>query len=322
MRLIECVPNFSEGRDITIVHAIRDKIAAVDGVSILHVTADASHNRSVITFVVPYESAVAAAFAGIRAARDHIDLTQHGGVHPRIGAADVVPFIPLDGATMEECIALAHALGARVGAELEIPVYLYENAATRASRRNLADVRRGAFEGLRDEIRTNPDRAPDYGPRHVHPTFGAVAMGARPFLIAYNVYLGDAANLSIARQVARAVRASSGGLPAVKALGLEVDGQAQVSMNLVDIEQTSLVTAFDAVEREARARGVDVTWSEIIGLVPSSQLLGAAATHLRLRQRIDDHVLEHRMLEARGTSHTLRSYVDAVASADPYPWWW
>src|SRR5688500_5266174 len=195
MKLVECVPNFSEGRRPEIVAAIRDAIASVEGVAILDVSSDPSHNRSVITFVAPLDVAADAAFAGISEARERIDLTKHTGEHPRIGATDVVPFIPLEGATMEDCIALAKSVGERVGRELEIPVFLYEKAATRPDRENLADIRRGEFEGLRSEIGTNPARDPDFGPRRVHPTAGAVVIGARPFLVAYNVYLGPATNL-------------------------------------------------------------------------------------------------------------------------------
>ncbi|MDQ6828980.1 MAG: glutamate formimidoyltransferase, partial [Gemmatimonadota bacterium] len=228
MKLIECVPNFSEGRRPDVVQAIRDAIASVESTVILDVSSDASHNRSVITFVAPAEHVVDAAFAGMRAAAERIDLTGHSGEHPRMGATDVVPFIPLEGATMEDCIALARQLGERVGHELQIPVFLYERAATRPARENLADVRRGEFEGLRADIGTTPDRTPDFGPSRVHATAGAVAIGARPFLVAYNVYLGDKSNVDVAKQVAKAVRGSSGGLRHVKALGLEVDGQAQV----------------------------------------------------------------------------------------------
>src|SRR6476660_8206696 len=196
MKIVECVPNFSEGRRPEIVSAIRDAIAAVDGVAVLDVSSDQSHNRTVVTLVVPVENAVDAAFAGIKAARQHIDLNHHTGEHPRMGATDVVPFIPLEGATMEDCIVLARTLGERVGKELEIPVFLYERAATRPDRENLADVRRGEFEGLRDEIGKNPNRKPDYGPEKIHATAGATAIGARPFLVAYNVYLGDKSNLA------------------------------------------------------------------------------------------------------------------------------
>jgi len=314
MTLIECVPNFSEGRDLAVVTAIRDAIAEVDGISVLHMTADASHNRSVITFVGPKDTIVDAAFAAIRTAREHIDLSAHAGVHPRMGAADVIPFIPLNGATMDDCIDAARALGERVGRELEIPVYLYEHAATRPERRNLADVRRGGFEVIRNEIVANEGRIPDFGPRRIHPTAGAVAIGARPFLIAFNVFIGGADKLPVAKQIASVIRAANGGLPGVKALGLEVDGQAQVSMNLVDITQTSLVTAFDAVSREAELRGTAVTWSEIIGLVPDEHLLGAASAYLKLRDAADDHLLRRRILEHRGTEPTARGFLHAVSN--------
>src|SRR2546423_345375 len=248
MKLVECVPNFSEGRRPEVVSAIRQAIASVEGVSVLDVSSDASHNRSVITFIAPVDSAVDAAFAGVKAAAERIDLCQHTGEHPRIGATDVVPFIPLEGSTMEDCIALARALGERVGRELKIPVYLYERAATTPTRENLADVRRGEFEGLRDELGKNPARKPDFGPDKIHPTCGATAIGARPFLVAYNIYLGPASNLQIAKNVAKAVRGSSGGFRYVKALGLEVDGHAQVSMNLVATETTPPHHPFDFVK--------------------------------------------------------------------------
>ena len=320
MKLIECVPNFSEGRRPEVVAAIRDAIGAVDGVTILDVSSDASHNRTVITYVAPHTAVVDAAFAGVRTACDRIDLTQHSGEHPRIGATDVVPFVPLDGATMEDCVALARALGERVGRELRIPVYLYERAATRPDRENLADVRRGEFEGLREELGRNPARDPDFGPSQVHPTAGAVAIGARPFLVAYNVYLGPAANLSAAKEVAKAVRGSSGGLRYVKALGLEVDGQAQVSMNLVDTEKTPLHRAFDAVKMEAAAHGVVPTWSEIVGLVPERVLFDAAARHVQLRNFTPSMVLERKVREAQaGGGETVAGFLAAVAGPTPTP---
>jgi glutamate formiminotransferase / formiminotetrahydrofolate cyclodeaminase len=319
MKLVECVPNFSEGRRPEVVAAIRDAIAGVDGVALLDVSSDASHNRSVITFVVPVDRAVDAAFAGVRAAREHIDLNQHSGEHPRMGAADVVPFVPLDGSTMEDCVILARALGERVGRELEIPVFLYERAAARPDRENLADVRRGEFEGLRDEIGRNPNRLPDFGPARIHPTAGAVAIGARPFLVAYNVYLGPASNIDVARAVAKAVRGSSGGLRYVKALGLDVDGQAQVSMNLVDVEKTPLFRAFDAVKMEAEAQGVSPTWSEIVGLVPEGALFDTAARHLQLRNFSREMVVEHRVRRAIRGGQSLAAFVGAVASPSPAP---
>lgn len=318
MKLIECVPNFSEGQNHAAIDAIRERIAAVPGVSVLHVTADAFHNRSVITFVAPANAMADAAIAAIRAARDHIDLTHHTGVHPRIGAADVVPFIPLDGATMDDCIAIARLVGERVGSELGIPVYLYEHAATRPSRRNLADVRRGGFETLRDAIGVDPERAPDFGPLHVHPTAGAVAIGARPFLIAFNCYIGDSTNVAAARSIARAIRESSGGIPGIKALGLAVDAQAQVSMNIVDIDRASLVDAYLAVDREARARGFQVTWSEIIGLIPERAAFEATSRLLKLRDDAGAHVLERRLLGVHA-AQSLSAYLNSVASADAAP---
>ncbi len=319
MKLVECVPNFSEGRRPEIVTRIRDAIATVKGVSILDVSSDHSHNRTVITFVVPVEHAVDAAFAGIAEARTHIDLTRHQGEHPRMGATDVVPFIPLEGSTMEDCIVLARALGERVGRELEVPVFLYERAATRPDRENLADVRRGEFEGLRDEIGKNPARVPDFGPSRIHPTAGAVAIGARPFLVAYNVYLGDATNVPVAKEVAKAVRGSSGGLRYVKGLGLEVDGQAQVSMNLVDTEKTPLYRAFDVVKMEAEARGVSPTWSEIVGLVPERVLFDTAARHVQLRDFKPEMVLEHKVRSAVGGGESLGGFVAAVAAPTAAP---
>ena len=276
MALVECVPNFSEGRDPVVIAAIRDAVAATPGAHVLDVSSDASHNRTVLSFVASLDAAVPAAFAAMQVARDRIDLTKHSGAHPRLGATDVVPFIPLDGATMDDCIALARELGQRVAAELDIPVFLYERAATRPDRENLADVRRGEFEGLRDDIRVNPSRAPDFGPSEVHPTAGATAIGARPFLVAYNVYLGDAKNLPVAKEVAKALRGSSGGLRYVKGLGLEVDGQAQVSMNLVDTEKTPLHRL-----RNGQVRGGS-TWSR--ANMERNRWAGAGARAARCRR--------------------------------------
>lgn len=319
MRLVECVPNFSEGRRPEIVQKIRDAISAIEGVAILDVSSDASHNRTVLTFVAPIEQAVDAAFAGMKAAQANIDLSKHSGEHPRMGATDVVPFIPLEGTTMEDCIVLARTLGERVGKELGIPVFLYERAATRPDRENLADVRRGEFEGLRDEIGKNPSRAPDFGPAKIHSTAGATAIGARPFLVAYNVYLGDKSNVQVAKDVAKAVRGSSGGLRYVKGLGLEVDGQAQVSMNLVDTERTPLHRAFEMVKMEAEAHGVSPTWSEIVGLVPERALFDTAARHVQLRNFSTDMVLEHKVRNAVQGGQSLSGFVASVAAATPAP---
>ena len=319
MKLVECVPNFSEGRRPEVITAIRDAIAAVDGVSVLDVSSDASHNRSVITFVAPAETAVDAAFAGIKVAAERIDLSKHIGEHPRIGATDVVPFIPLEGSTMDDCIALARALGERVGRELKIPVYLYERAATTPTRENLADVRRGEFEGLREELGKNPARNPDFGPSKIHPTSGAIAIGARPFLVAYNVYLGPASNLQIAKNIAKAVRGSSGGFKYVKGLGLEVDEQAQVSMNLVDTEKTPLHIAFDFVKMRAETEGAQVTWSEIVGLVPEKVLLDTAVSHLRLREFTPAQLLERQVREVMSGGESVSGFLASVASSNPVP---
>jgi len=317
--LVECVPNFSEGRDPAVIAAIRDAIAAVPGAHVLDVSSDASHHRTVITFVASLEAAVPAALAGMQVARDRIDLTAHQGEHPRIGATDVVPFIPLDGATMDDCIALAHELGARAWRELGAPVYLYERAATTPTRENLADVRRGEFEGLRDEVRTNGARRPDFGEAALHPTAGATAVGARPFLVAYNIYLGPASNLPVAKDVAKAIRGSSGGLRYVKGLGLEVDGQAQVSMNLVDTEKTPLYRVFDFVKAEAAAYGVSPTWSEIVGLVPERVLLEAGARHVQLRGFSRDLLLETKVRGALAGGESVDGFLSRVASPEPTP---
>jgi glutamate formiminotransferase / formiminotetrahydrofolate cyclodeaminase len=320
--LVECVPNFSDGRRPEVIHAIRDAIAAERGVRILDVSSDPSHNRTVITFVAPIDTVADAALAGIRVATTRIDLTEHRGEHPRIGATDVVPFIPLDGVTMDQCVALARTLGARVAAELKIPVYLYERAATRPTRENLADVRRGEFEGLRDQLPRDPSRAPDFGQPAVHPTAGAIAIGARPFLVAYNVYLGPASNLPIAKEVAKALRGSSGGLRYVKALGLEVDGQAQVSMNLVDIDRTPMYRAYEMVRTEAAAHGVTPTWSELVGLVPERALLEAGARHVQLRGFTPAQLLEHKVREGVDSAPStggLDEFIDSIAAPTPTP---
>lgn len=319
MSLVECVPNFSEGRDPSTIDAIRDAIASVDGVVVLDVSSDASHNRTVVTFVAPVEKAAEAAFRGIKVASERIDLTRHSGEHPRIGATDVCPFIPLEGASMEDCIVLARTLGRRVGEELGIPVFLYERAASRPDRVNLADIRRGEFELAREELGKNPNRVPDFGPNAIHPTAGATVIGARPFLVAYNVYLGGKENLQVAKNVAKAVRGSSGGLKGVKGLGMEVDGQAQVSMNLVDLDATPLHRAYEMVKMEAEAQGVTPTWSEIVGLVPERALFEAAARHLRWRGYTPDFVLERKVRAAQQGGESLAGFVGDVASSAPVP---
>lgn len=319
MPLVECVPNFSEGRDPETIAALREAIASSPGAHVLDVSSDPSHHRTVITFVASPEAAVNAALSAMRVARDLIDLTSHHGEHPRIGATDVVPFIPLEGATMDDCIALARELGLRAYRELGIPVYLYERAATTPTRENLADVRRGEFEGLREEVKTNAARRPDFGAAELHPTAGATAIGARPFLVAYNVYLGEAKNLPVAKEVAKAIRGSSGGLRYVKGLGLEVDGQAQVSMNLVDTEKTPLHRVFEIVKNEAAAYGVSPTWSEIVGLVPERVLLEAGARHVQLRGFSKAMLLEEKVRDVASGGESVEGFVSRIASPTPTP---
>ena len=291
--LVECVPNFSEGRDVSKVDAIVEAIASA-GATILHRTSDADHNRSVVTFAAPAEIVGEAALRGVRQAVESIDLRVHRGVHPRIGAADVVPFVPLRGITMPECAALATDVGRRIWEELGVPVYLYEASARRPQCVNLPDVRRGQFEGLLLEAVENPDRCPDFGGPALHPSAGACIVGARKLLVAFNVLL-DATDAGIARRIARAVRSSSGGLPHVRAIGvyLASRGQSQVSMNLIDFEQTPVHVAFEAVRAEAERRGVKVTGTELIGLVPAKALETAGAAYLRIERFELRRVLEN-----------------------------
>jgi glutamate formiminotransferase/formiminotetrahydrofolate cyclodeaminase len=313
--LLECVPNFSEGRDRATLDALRAALTSVSGVRLLDVQADASHHRSVFTFVAPPAAAVEAAFRAIAVARERIDLTRHQGVHPRMGATDVVPFVPIRDVTMDECVTLARALGERVGRELEIPVFLYARAATRLARERLPDIRKGEFEGLRERIGTDPTADPDFGPRRIHPTAGATAIGARPFLVAYNIYL-DTADVSVAKEIAKKIRTSGGGLPALQASGFEVGGRAQVSMNLLDLDVTSPAAAFAAVDAEARQRGIGIDRSEIVGLIPERGILEAGAASLKLPDAAD-HLLEARIRSAEGP--TLDGWLDELAAASPVP---
>ena len=294
-RIVECVPNFSEGRRLDVVQEIVDAIRSVPGVHVLDVESNADHNRSVVTFVGEPEAVLEGAFWGVARAAALINMEEHRGAHPRMGAADVVPFVPVRGVSMEECVDLARRLGERVGRELGIPVYLYEEAAARPDRRNLADVRRGEYEGLKEAIRTDPTRAPDFGPAEVGPA-GATAIGARPPLIAFNVYLRTD-DVRVAQAIARAVRHSSGGLRYVKALGLLVEGQAQVSMNLTDYRRTPVARVMEMVRREAARYGVAVARSEVVGLLPAEALLDAAAYYLQLEGFSPAQVLENRLAE-------------------------
>ena len=298
-KIVECIPNFSEGRDVNVLDQIVAAIQSVPGAVLLDRESDADHNRSVITFVAPPEAVVDAAIAGARKAAELIDLNRHTGEHPRMGATDVIPFVPISGVTMDDCVALARRCGERMWRELQIPVYLYEKAATRPERENLAAVRKGQFEGIRDEIATKESRRPDFGDARVHATAGITAVGARPPLIAYNVNLGTD-NVEIAGKIARAVRHLSGGLRYVKALGFELKDrrQAQVSMNMVNYEGTPLFRAFEMVKREAQRYGVPVVGSEIVGLVPQAALNDCGDFYLQLENFSANQILENRLVAA------------------------
>jgi glutamate formiminotransferase/formiminotetrahydrofolate cyclodeaminase len=316
MKLVECVPNFSEGRRKEVVDEIIKSITSVPGVQLLDMEMDPDHNRSVITFVAPPEEALEAAYRGIEKATELIDLNVHRGEHPRIGATDVVPFVPLKGVTMEECVSLAERLGERVAENLKIPVYLYEEAARRPERRDLAVIRKGEFEGLREAIKTDPEREPDFGPKELHPTAGAVVIGARKFLIAYNVNLGTT-DLKIAKAIAKRVRARGGGLAFVKALGFDLRerGMVQVSMNLVDYEKSPVYAAYELVKLYADHYGVPVVESEIVGLVPEQALFDIASFYLKLRNFKPDQTIEARLRE----KNPVENFLVALSSDSPAP---
>ncbi len=294
--LIECVPNFSEGRDPAVVEAIVRALLAGPDVYLLDREMDADHNRSVITFAGTRESVGKAALRGIAEAAELIDLNHHQGAHPRLGATDVVPFVPLAGVTLEDCVRIAEWVAEEAWRRFKIPTYLYEAAARKPEHVNLENIRRGQFEGVREEIGSNPARLPDFGEAALHPTAGATVVGARKFLIAYNINL-DTPDVAPAKAIAKKIRASSGGFPCVKAMGVELKARnlAQVSMNLTDFETTSLATVFEAVTREAAALGIQVVGSEIVGLVPRQALDDAAVHLLRVENFRPELVVEHRL---------------------------
>ncbi|HMD14354.1 MAG TPA: glutamate formimidoyltransferase, partial [Bacteroidota bacterium] len=281
MKIVECVPNFSEGRRSEVIEAILNAAKLIRGVTVLDCESDANHNRMVLTFVGPPEAVKEAALSSSAKAIELIDLTKHTGEHPRMGAVDVVPFVPLREVSMDECVRLARDFAQEFSIKFSVPVFLYENAATREDRKNLADVRHGQFEGLRDLIGKDPSKKPDFGPEKIHPTAGATAVGARPILIAYNVNLASEEVL-IAKKIAKRIRERDGGLPSVKALGFELKNRqlVQVSMNLTDYTKTSMHTAFDAISEYAKEYGVGVVESEIVGLVPQEALSLASFHYL------------------------------------------
>jgi len=320
-RLVECVPNFSEGRDSQKIAAIVAEIESVQGVQLLDQEMDKDHNRAVITFVGEPENVLEAAFKAISKASELIDMEKHSGQHPRMGATDVVPFVPVSGITIEECVELARRLGKRMGEELQIPVYLYEWAATRPERENLADVRRGEYEGIKATISTDPYRIPDFGPRRTHPTAGATAVGARPYLIAFNVYLGTT-NLKVAKEIAKAIRFGDGGLRFVKALGFEIKErqQVQVSMNLVNFEKTPIFRAYEMIKSEARRFGVPLVGAEIVGLTPLRALVDVADYYLGLENFQSSQILEYKLKSPEISARQgMKGFLDSVAANTPTP---
>ena len=318
--IVECIANYSDARRPEVIEAIAGAIKSVPGAVLLDRHSDLDHNRTVLTFAGPPEAVQEAAFRSIAKAAELINLDEHRGEHPRIGAADVVPFVPISGVTMQDCVEIAHRVGQRVGDELGIPVYLYEQAATRPDRTNLEDIRRGQYEGLKDEILTNPNRLPDFGPQQLG-TAGATVIGARFPLIAFNVYL-TTEDVGVAKKVAKALRFSSGGLRYVKALGLLVDGRAQVSMNLTNYIATPVARVVELIRREAARYGVGIHHSELVGLIPEDALVDAAVWHLQLDQFEPEQILERRIRSAlleSAAEEKKEDFLEALASEVPAP---
>lgn len=315
-KIVECVPNFSEGRRPEVIDKIVNVIKSVNGVSMLDQEMDADHNRAVISFVGEPEAVLDAAFRAVRVAAELIDLNQHQGEHPRMGATDVVPFVPITGVTVEECIEIAKRLAKKIADELSIPTYLYELAATRPDRVDLALIRRGEFEGLREAVRIDPERAPDFGRPELHSTAGATVVGVRAPLVAYNVNLATT-DLKIAERIAKAIRFRDGGFRFAKALGFEVKekGCVQVSINMTDYTKTPLYRVFETVKREAARWGVNVIESEIVGLVPQGALNASARYFLQLNGFKREQILENRLVPAKG----LPDFLNDLASSAPTP---
>ncbi|HET8924963.1 MAG TPA: glutamate formimidoyltransferase [Candidatus Acidoferrum sp.] len=329
-RLIECVPNFSEGRDAAKVDAIITAMSSVPGVYVLDREMDADHNRSVVTLAGEPDAVAEAALLGTGKAMELIDLTKHTGAHPRVGATDVVPFIPIDGVTIEDCVALARRVGNEIWKRYRIPVFFYEAAATRPDRVNLENVRRGQFEGLREEMKKNLDRQPDVGEPKLHPTAGVTVVGARKFLIAYNVNL-NTSDVGIASKIAKAIRFSSGGLRYVKSMGVELKARnlAQVSINLTDFEQTPMHRVYEMVKREAARYGVAPVGSEIVGLIPKKAIEMASDYFLQLENFLPAQVFENKLADALGgappaakdgkLARLAQPFLDAVAAPAATP---
>lgn len=294
-KIVQCVPNFSEGRRQEVIDQILEAITSVEGVKLVDYSSDASHNRSVVTFLGEPQPAKQAAFKAIEKAKELINMDEHKGEHPRMGATDVVPFIPIREITMEECVELARELGQEVWEKLQIPVYLYEKAACTPERQNLSNLRKGQYEGLKTAV-TEPERKPDFGEAKLHPTAGITAIGARPPLIAYNINLGTN-NVEIAKRIANVIRGSKGGFPAVKALGIKIEERdmAQVTINMCNFKEVSLFRVFEIVKNEAERYGVNVIGSEIVGLTPMEALIDVADHYLRLENFKMDQILETKL---------------------------
>jgi len=319
-KIVECIPNFSEARRGEVVDAIVASVASVNGVRVLDRHSDVDHNRTVLTFVGTPEAVEEAAYLGIAKAAELIDLNHHQGEHPRMGAADVVPFVPIAGVTMQECVEMARRLGKRVADTLAIPVYFYEDAAIRQDRKNLEDIRKGEFEGIKETIATDPYREPDLGPKHMGPAGGTV-IGARQPLIAYNIFL-TTADVSIAQKIARRVRNSNGGFRYVKGMGVLVEGLAQVSMNLTNFHRSPMAQVTEFVRREAQRYGVGIHHSEIVGLVPSQAMVNAARYYMQMDGFEDDQLLENRLFgfeEGDASASAKVDFVDQVAEGTPAP---
>lgn len=317
-KIIECIPNFSEGRDEKKLNEIITEIESA-GVELLDHEMDSSHNRAVVTFVGEPEAVLEAAFRGAKKAAELIDLTKHKGEHPRMGATDVIPFVPISNATTRECVELAKRLGKRIADELKIPIYLYEAAATRPDRQNLANIRRGEFEGIRDEIETNKERRPDFGEPKIHPTAGATVVGARFPLIAFNLNL-NTTDVATAQKVAKAIRFMSGGFRYCKALGFELkdEGIAQVSINMTEYTKTPLYRVFETAKREAERYGVSIRESEIVGLVPEQALIDAARYYMQLDRFNENQILEYR-LRGKAGKQSILEFLNDLALSKPTP---
>jgi len=323
MKIVECIPNFSEGRRTEVIESIASEIRNTPDVQLLDVEADKDHNRTVITFIGTPEACGEAAFRAAKKAMELIDMNQHKGEHPRIGATDVIPFVPIMGVSMEECIALAEKLGKRIADELGIPVYLYEEAAKRPDRKNLADIRKGEYEGLKEDIKKNPNRVPDFGKPELHPTAGATVVGARLPLVAFNVNL-NTTDIEIAKKIAKGIRFKDGGYRYVKAMGFDIKekGYVQVSMNLTNYRGTPVYRVFETIKSEAERYGTSVKGSEIIGLVPLDALVDCAEYYLRLTDFKRTQILENRIFgfkEDKLMDMRCSAFLGELASESPAP---